>query len=237
MTETRENEAIEQLQAAIGYTFNDIKRLQEALTHRSFVNETKQPNVRDNERLEFLGDAVIDLVVSTALMRRFPEAREGALSRMRADLVNENGLATVAAKVQLGLALRLGRGEELSGGRDRASLLADAFEAVIAAVYLDGGLQSAEAAVLAHLDLPDDPATQMGDPKTQLQERIQAERHVTPTYRVVDERGPDHSKVFEVEIICEGAVLGVGEGRTKKEAEQAAAAAVLRALPATTEAD
>jgi len=149
---------------------------------------------------------------------------------MRAGLVNEGGLADVARALCLGEALRLGRGEEISGGRDRPSLLADAFEAVVAAVFLEGGLERAEAVVLAHLEIPDNLESRVGDAKTQLQERIQAKRHITPTYRVVEERGPDHNKIFEVEIICDGEVLGRGEGRTKKEAEQSAARTVLDQL-------
>ncbi len=227
---TGRQEPIDALQDALGYRFQEVRLLQDALTHRSFVNESKHADVGDNERLEFLGDSVLDLIVSSALMGRFPKADEGALSRMRAGLVNEGGLADVARALCLGEALRLGRGEEISGGRDRPSLLADAFEAVVAAVFLEGGLERAEAVVLAHLEIPDNLESRVGDAKTQLQERIQAKRHITPTYRVVEERGPDHNKIFEVEIICDGEVLGRGEGRTKKEAEQSAARTVLDQL-------
>jgi ribonuclease-3 len=197
-----------------------------AVTHKSFVNEHRGEGLRDNERLEFLGDAVIDLAVSHRLMQRFPDAREGELSKIRAAVVDEAGLARMARELDLGPLLRLGRGEELTGGRQKSSLLADAMEAVIAAIYLGGGLEP----VLAVIDrfLGDAFAraaagTLDRDYKTQLQELAQSRLRVSPRYRVVAEHGPDHSKVFEVELELKGDVIGRGVGRSKKDAEQAAA--------------
>lgn len=227
---------LDRLVAELGHTFRDRSLLIQALTHRSFVNENDAPGVEDNERLEFLGDAVIDLVVSDELMTRNPAAREGALSRLRASMVDESALAKLARELDLGEALRLGRGEALSGGRDRSSLLADAFEALIAAVYLDGGFDAARGVLLRRLVFPDRSAVPPGDPKTELQERLQAQRHLTPTYRVVGEDGPDHSKTFEVELLIDGAVMARAQGRTKKEAERTAAAVFLATEPFPVEA-
>lgn len=223
---------VKRLLAAVGHGFRDEALLWQALTHRSYVNECADPTVRDNERFEFLGDAVIDLVVSAELMARYPEAREGPLSKMRAAIVSEGALARVAEAVGLGEALRLGRGEELSGGRKKPSILSDAFEALMAAVYLDAGLEKVTEVLAPRLRFPDEAALERGDPKTELQQRIQAARHITPSYRLVEESGPDHSKLFSVEILVGGEVLGRGEGRTKKEAEQRAAAQVLAQLDA-----
>jgi ribonuclease III len=225
------SDPIARLQFEIGYAFEDHALLMEALTHRSYVNECQEP-VKDNERFEFLGDAVIDLVVSERLMQLHPDAREGALSRMRASIVSESALAGVAISIHLGEALRLGRGEEMSGGRTKPSLIANAFEALIAAIYLDGGMDEVREVLLVHLAFPNVHVTR-GDPKTEIQQRIQAERHITPTYRVVEESGPDHSKEFVVEILVGDQVLARGSGRTKKEAEQQAAARGLEQLDKT----
>jgi ribonuclease III len=228
-----EPDPIRRLVSALGYEFKSESILLEALTHRSYVNEAADPSVRDNERFEFLGDAVIDLVVSEELMRRHPEAREGALSRMRASIVSEAAFSSLAISIHLGEALRLGRGEDLSGGRAKPSLIANAFEALVAGIYLDGGLEAAREMLLLHLMFPDDGIPLRGDPKTEIQQRIQAKQHITPTYRVVEESGPDHSKIFVVEIVVGGEVKGRGSGRTKKEAEQSAAAVVLQELDKT----
>lgn len=224
-----QGDPIDALLRTLGYEFSNRAILLEALTHRSFVNECSDPAVRDNERFEFLGDAVIDLAVSEELMQRHPDAREGTLSRMRAAIVSETALARIAESLHLGEALRLGRGEEMSGGRSKASLIANAFEALMAAVCLDGGMERVREVLLRHLEFPGS-ALPRGDPKTEIQQRIQADRHITPTYRVVEESGPDHSKVFVVEILVGEEVLGRGRGRTKKEAEQRAAAVVLEDL-------
>lgn len=228
-----ELDPIKRLLHELGYAFKNEALLLEALTHRSFVNEATDPHVRDNERYEFLGDAVIDLIVSEELMRRHPDAREGALSRMRASIVSETAFSGLSISAALGEALRLGRGEDLSGGRTKPSLIANAFEALVAAIYLDGGLEAAREMLLVHLLFPESGAPLRGDPKTEIQQRIQAKQHITPTYRVVEESGPDHSKMFVVEIVVGGEVLGKGSGRTKKEAEQNAAAVVLQELDKT----
>ena len=223
---------VDRLIGVLGYEFSERTLLLEALTHRSYVNETNDVSVKDNERLEFLGDAVIDLIVSTELLRRFPYAREGTLSRIRASMVNENGLAKIAATLNLGEALRLGRGESLSGGRERASLQADAYEAIIAAVYLDGGFEKARAILERHFQYPDELDFAAFDAKTSLQELVQAKLHVTPHYRVLNEEGPDHDKIFTVAVICGADTLSQGTGRTKKDAEQDAAAKALSSLRA-----
>ena len=189
----------------------------------------------DNERLEFLGDAVIDLAVSHRLMERFPAAREGDLSKMRAAVVDEPGLAALARAFELGPLLRLGRGEELTGGREKPSLLADAMEAVVAAVYLEGGLAAVLALVDRYLEDAFDRAgagTLDRDYKTQLQELAQSRLRTAPRYRVVAELGPDHAKQFEVEVELRGEVVGRATGRSKKDAEQAAARLALEALAA-----
>ncbi len=197
-----------------------------AITHKSYVNEHRGEGLQDNERLEFLGDAVIDLAVSHRLMERFPEAREGDLSKIRAALVDEAALARIARELDLGSLLRLGRGEELTGGRQKSSLLADAMEAVVAALYLDGGLSPVLTLVDRFLSEAFERAaagTLDRDFKTQLQELAQSRLRATPRYRVVAEHGPDHSKVFDVELELRGEVVGRGAGRSKKDAEQAAA--------------
>ena len=223
------HDPIFRLMDLLGYRFAKPDLLVQALTHRSYVNECAEP-VQDNERFEFLGDAVIDLIVSSELMARFPDAREGPLSKMRAQIVSEGGLARIAEKLQLGEALRLGRGEEMSGGRTKPSILSDAFEALTAAVYLDAGLETATRVLLPWFEFPERLELRKFDPKTELQQRIQAELHITPTYRVIGESGPDHDKVFEVELIIGDDVKSRGEGRTKKEAEQSAAAKLLYLL-------
>jgi ribonuclease-3 len=206
-----------------------------AITHKSYVNEHRGEALCDNERLEFLGDAVIDLAVSHRLMERFPDAREGELSKIRAALVDEAALARIARELDLGALLRLGRGEELTGGRQKSSLLADALEAVIAAIYLGGGLAPVLGLVDRFLGEAFERAaagTLDRDYKTQFQELSQSRLRVAPRYRVVAEHGPDHSKVFDVELELRGEVVGRGAGRSKKDAEQAAAKAALDTLQA-----
>jgi ribonuclease-3 len=221
------------LEARLGFQLPDRALALAAITHKSFVNEHRDQVLEDNERLEFLGDAVIDLAVSHRLMERFQKASEGELSKLRAAVVDETSLAQIAREMDLGSLLRLGRGEELTGGRQKASLLADALEAVIAAVYLGAGLP----AVLTLLDRLLGKAFAQGeagtldrDYKTQLQELAQCRVRSTPRYRVVAEHGPEHSKTFEVELELRGEVLGRGTGRSKKDAEQAAAKLALEAL-------
>lgn len=218
------------LMSKLGYRFENLDLLREALTHRSYVNEVPGELVRDNERFEFLGDSVLDLAISTVLMERHPNAKEGALSKLRASIVNEASLAEVARSLSLGEALRLGRGEELTGGRDRSSILADAFEAVLGAVYLDGGYEVARALLERLVSVPVEGEGPVGDPKTELQEYVQAKVHRTPTYRLLREEGPDHDKRFVVVTSLGDLMLAEGEGRTKKDAERAAAKAALHRL-------
>jgi ribonuclease III len=227
-------DAVDALESRLGVRVRDRTVALAALTHKSYVNEHKdEDGLQDNERLEFLGDAVIDLAVSHRLMERFPGAREGDLSKMRAAVVDEQGLAGMARALDLGLLLRLGRGEELTGGRQKASLLADAMEAVVAAVYLGEGLLPVLAIVdrfMGEAFARAAAGTLDRDYKTQLQELAQSRLRATPRYRVVAEHGPDHSKTFEVETDLRGEVLGRGTGRSKKDAEQGAAKLALDLL-------
>src|SRR5919206_29598 len=219
----------------LGVGLADTRVALAAVTHKSYVNEHRGEGLKDNERLEFLGDAVIDLAVSHRLMERFPEAREGDLSKIRAALVDESALARMARDLDLGALLRLGRGEELTGGRQKSSLLADALEAVVAALYLGGGLLPVLTLVDRFLGEAFERAaagTLDRDYKTQFQELAQSRMRSAPRYRVVAEHGPDHSKVFEVELELRGEVIGRGSGRSKKDAEQAAAKTGLDALQA-----
>jgi len=218
------------LEERLGYTFRDRALLEQALTHSSFAFENQgqegAPIDCHYERLEYLGDAVIDLIASDLLIRRFGDAPEGALSRLRAGLVNADRLSGLARALDLGEAMRLGRGEESTGGRDKPSILADAYEAVFGAIYMDGGYDAAYAAAagafVALIDaLP--MAELLGDYKTPLQERVQARFRSTPVYRVIAEHGPDHSKNFEIEVWVDGRPWARGAGRSKKEAEQEAA--------------
>lgn len=211
------------------YQFTREALLNEALTHKSYVNERKGANRRHNERFEFLGDAVLSLIISEYLAVRYPELTEGALSKLKARLVSEAVLASAARRLDLGAHLRLGRGEELSQGRTKPSLLADGLEAVIAAVYLDGGLESARAFTLDVFaeelrEIESLPTTPGGeDYKTRLQEWCQQRYEALPRYVLVKESGPDHQKFFEVDVEIEGKVAGSGRGHSKKEAEQMAA--------------
>jgi len=197
-----------------------------ALTHKSYTNEHREDSGTDNERLEFLGDAVIDLAISHRLMERFPTASEGELSKLRALIVNEEGLAKVARALALGDLLLLGRGEELTGGRTKNSVLADALEAVIGAVYLSNGWDKVMELVDRHFAeaLAGVAEGRSGqDYKTRLQEDVQNRLRVSPKYRVTSESGPDHEKVFEVEVSINPELTARATGRSKKEAEQAAA--------------
>ncbi|MFZ0819397.1 MAG: ribonuclease III [Candidatus Acidiferrales bacterium] len=244
----------EGLEELLGHKFQSAEWLERALTHSSWLAENPAPKLddardeaqdspggripavanEDNEKLEFLGDAVLTLVVSESLLAGFPTWREGQLSKARASLVNANALAEAARRIGLGAHLRLGRGEEKTGGREKPSILADAYEAVVAAVFLDGGLEAAhafversliEAAVPRQLDSLGEP-----DHKSRLQEMIQARGWPTPEYKVIAETGPDHRKVFEVEVRVAGRASGFGTGLNKKEAEQAAARGVIAQL-------
>ncbi len=211
------------------YHFANPAILNEALTHKSYVNERRKQDYTHNERLEFLGDAVLSLIISDYLAKQYPELSEGGLSKLKATLVSEATLANVARRMDLGSRLRLGRGEERSNGREKASVLADALEAVIAAVYLDGGFEASRNITIAMLseELRQIESLHMKpggeDSKTRLQEWCQRRYDVLPQYVTVCESGPDHQKVFEIEVHVNSRLLGRGAGRSKKEAEQAAA--------------
>jgi ribonuclease III len=217
------------LESKVGHTFKNVSLLETALVHKSHLNENPGNGRSHNERLEFLGDSVLSLCISHILMERFPNLREGELSMTRAEIVNEAGVADVAARIGLGDWLFLGRGEENTGGRRKPSLLANACEAVLAAVYLDGGYQAAFEVVgrLFAKRLSEIEHWGLTDFKTRLQERAQALRRETPRYAVVGEFGPDHDKYFEVSVSLHGEVYASQPGRSKKEAEQRAAAAAL----------
>ena len=223
---------LKNLQKALGYTFQKPGHLQKALQHRSYVNENPVPNLKDNETLEFLGDAVLNLVVGHVLMQRHPRMKEGDLSRTRAQLVSEIQLAEVARSIDLGRYIRLGKGETQTGGREKPSILADTLEAVLAAVYLDGGYAAAFDVIASRLAFAFDAAGTAAadtDYKSRLQEYAQNYLKTKPVYRVVDARGPDHDKIFRVELELQDLRVQ-STGRSKKSAEQNAAREGLRAL-------
>ncbi len=222
---------INELETAIGYQFRNITLLQNALSHSSYANERWHDSLRSNERLEFLGDSVLGMVVAEHLYRTFPNRPEGELTRMRADMVCEKTLATVANGLSLGRHLMLGKGEEQGGGRSRESILADAVESVIAACYLDGGM-SAAVEFIQKFILVNVPVTKLhnADYKTALQELVQQKKNQVLSYKLVGESGPDHDKEFRVELTLNGEVVGTGIGSSKKRAEQAAAQEALELL-------
>jgi ribonuclease III len=220
---------LERLQERLGYTFGDRAILLQSLTHTSYGHEFLQDKsiaLRDNERLEFLGDAVLDVVISDILLESFPNAHEGQLSKMRAAVVNEKTLAEVARSIGLQDVLRLGKGESLTGGNQKPSILSSTLEALIAAIYLDGGF-NAVYPVVRHVFAPmfaeERELVAFYDHKTQLQEIVQARWKVTPTYHLLQTRGPDHAKIFDVEVRMNGQLLANASGSSKKEAEQNAA--------------
>jgi ribonuclease-3 len=220
-----------ELQQRISYAFRDAGLLERALTHKSFANENRLSE--NNERMEFLGDAVLDLVVSEQLMAAWPDASEGRLSRLRAGVVSEQSLSSVARAIGLGAFLRLGRGEEQTGGRNKDSLLANALEALVASLYLDGGISEADSFVRRHFAERFSMLQDAGGPtdhKTALQEICQERLKALPEYRITSEDGPDHEKRFTVELTVQGAFAGRGTGRSKKEAEQMAAKEALEKL-------
>ena len=222
---------IKDLEAAIGYHFQNITLLQNALTHSSYANERWHNSLMSNERLEFLGDAILGMNVAEFLFRTFPDRPEGELTRMRADMVCEKTLAAVAEKIGLGQHLLLGHGEDRLGGRKRESILADAVESVIAACYLDGGMDAARS-FIERFVLCEVPVQKMHnvDYKTALQEKVQQKKNQVLQYTLASQSGPDHDKQFEVEVMLNGTVVGRGIGSSKKRAEQAAAKAAVEAL-------
>lgn len=218
------------LEERLGYTFQDITLLQKALTHSSYANEHKEEGLSSNERLEFLGDSVLGMVVADHLYRANPDLPEGELTRIRAALVCENALFEVAQTLELGEHLLLGRGECVAGGRRRPSIMADAVEAILAAVYLDGGIGSARRVIVQMVINDVRGKIENHDHKTALQELVQRKSGQALSYRLLDASGPDHAKTFRVEVILNGKPAGTGAGHSKKEAEQNAAKAALEAL-------
>ena len=222
---------IKDLEVNIGYKFRNITLLQNALTHSSYANEHWHDSLMSNERLEFLGDSVLGMVVAEYLYITFPDRPEGELTRMRADMVCEQALAVVAERLSLGAHLLLGHGEEQGGGRNRPSILADAVESVIAACFLDGGMAVAKQFIKQFV-LCDVPVTRLHnvDYKTALQELIQKKKEQTLSYELIGESGPDHDKRFTVAVYLNGQAVGEGIGSSKKRAEQEAARAALEVL-------
>jgi len=225
MVKKERKEELAKLQETLGYSFREIMLLNKALTHKSYVNET-DGNLKHNERFEFLGDSVLDLIVSEYMIRKYSDYKEGVLSKIRAGVVNESCLAKLARKIDLGDYLLLGRGEEMSGGRKKPSLLANAYEALAGAIYFDSDLKSAAKVFLpsikkeikGFIETPE-----CRDYKSDLQEYTQNKMVCIPAYKVTKEIGPDHEKQFEVVVSIKDKSRGKGMGRSKKEAEQAAA--------------
>ena len=222
---------IKDLETAIGYRFKNISLLQNALTHSSYANERWHNSLLSNERLEFLGDSVLGMLVAEYLYHNFPNRPEGELTRMRADMVCEQTLASAANRIGIGEHLLLGHGEEQGGGRKRNSILADAMESVIAACFLDGGMEAA-LKVVQQFILVEVPVTKLhnADYKTKLQELVQQKKNQTLSYKLVGQSGPDHDKKFDVEVSLNGQVVGCGSGSSKKRAEQMAARAAIEKL-------
>lgn len=224
---------METLEKKLGYTFKNKSLLLNALTHSSYANEARN-GVTSNERLEFLGDSVLSIIVSNYLFHQFKEMPEGELTKIRASLVCEKSLCAFSRELELGKFLRLGKGEDKGGGRERDSILADAFEAVLAAIYLDGGIEVSRNYVmpfiLRELKHTDDEVFK--DYKTALQEIIQRNPEETVTYILTGESGPDHNKVFTVEVRLNSNVIGTGKGKSKKQAEQMAAKQALHLMGA-----
>lgn len=230
--EKRVAQKLDAFESRIDYRFANRELLIRALTHRSFVNEERCAQ-RDNQRMEFLGDAVIGLVITAALFEKYPQHTEGTLSKLKAHLVCTTTLANLATKLELGSCLMLGKGEESSGGRRKESLLADAYEAIVAAVYLDGGIDAAKRFVMSQhtevIDQVTSPAA-FQDAKSRLQEWVQEHHGQRPCYRITDVVGPPHDRTFTAEVVLGERVLGMGQGRSKKDAQRAAAAAALTQL-------
>ena len=222
---------IKDLENAVGYRFRNITLLQNALTHSSFANERWHDSLKSNERLEFLGDSILGMVVAEFLYRNYPDRPEGELTRMRADMVCETSLAKVADQIGLGQHMLLGHGEEQGGGRARVSILADAVESVIAASFLDGGMEPARKFIEKFIlcNVPEQ-RLRNADYKTALQELVQQKKNQVLSYELTGESGPDHDKHFQVQVLLNGSVIGAGEGTSKKRAEQDAARKALEKL-------
>jgi ribonuclease-3 len=228
---------IRTLELKLDYRFNDQVSLLQALTHPSFEHE--RAGGGNYQRLEFLGDAVLGMILAEALYRRFPESNEGVLSRFRSQVADQDTLAGIARSLGLGKFIRLGRGEEQGAGRDKDSILADVLEALLAAVYLDGGLDEVRRLIQRLFDpiLDNREATlRINDAKSELQELLCARRLPSPLYRLTDESGPPHDRLFRFQVLVDGVVVGEGEGRSKKVAQQAAAAQALETCSRTSDA-
>jgi len=224
----------------LGYRFQNQGLLEQALTHTSYAHEKEQSQTPENnvfpahyERLEFLGDAVLDLAIGDLLMRKFPEAAEGELTQQRANLVNEDGLAEMALELGLDRMILLGKGEESTGGRRKPSILSSGYEAMVAAIYLDGGYETVFRLIRDHFQARIERLAQtetIQDSKTRFQELVQARHKIAPSYRVIQERGPDHDKEFEVALLVAGRELARAWGKSKKEAERKAAELAIRKM-------
>jgi ribonuclease-3 len=222
------------LQKRLGYTFKQPALLELALTHPS-VSHEKSEKLHNNQRLEFLGDAVLQIIISTELYKKFPNRDEGTLSKARARMVNRAALAEQALQIKLGKELRLSRGEERSGGRERPSALADAFEAMVGAIYLDGGFMKVKKFILAQFTerlAGADASRPVGNPKGELQEMLQSQSAVAPEYRLLEAEGPDHDRSFVCAVRHRGRELARGTGKSKKSAETDAAAKAMKKLAA-----
>jgi ribonuclease-3 len=225
---------LSELEALLGYRFRDPSLLVRALTHRSYVNEHEDEGLLHNESLEFLGDAVLGFLVSSRSFRRFPELQEGALSKIKAYLVSAANLLQFARRIRLGEYMRLSKGEEKTGGRTKRAILEDAYEALIGAMYLDGGIEAASALLAPQveeiLDSLDVKHIVFGDFKSALQERLHNLGRPEPVYRVINEIGPDHRKTFVVQVLVHDEIVAEASGRTKKEAQQEAARIALESI-------
>ncbi|MCL2577624.1 MAG: ribonuclease III [Defluviitaleaceae bacterium] len=221
----------DQLQTNLGYTFKRHSLLKHAVTHASFVHEQKLNPLESNERLEFLGDAVLELCISDFLYHRYPEMSEGDLTKKRAALVRESSLASLARDLSIGTFILLGQGEASEGGREKDSILSDVLESIFGAIYLDGGLEEVRALILRLYEPIADKATRSNkDHKTTLQEHLQKISHETAVYSIIKEIGPAHKKIFTAQATHKGKVIGTGKGASKKNAEQEAARMALRGV-------
>jgi len=224
---------IKNLEKKIGYEFKNKQLIMRALSHSSYANENKKDHLKNNERLEFLGDSVLGLIISGYLYNHFPSHAEGQLTKVRARIVCESSLGEAAKIINIGEFMYFGRGEELTGGRERMSILSDAFEAVVAAIYLDGGMEPAQEFVLSQLKKTIADAIDgklFVDYKTKLQEVIQIKKGNHIKYEIFKEEGPDHSKIFFTNVKLNDEIIGVGQGRSKKDSEQEAAKEGLKRL-------
>jgi len=229
MISRQRSEELHEFEEILGYRFKKLQHLNKAFTHKSFAYENGR-QTKNNERYEFLGDAVLDLIVGDYMVQRFPLYQEGILSKIRSLVVSEAGLAKIAQGLDLGRFLLLGKGEEHSGGRGKPSILSNTLEAMTAAIYLDGGFEEAESVLLKHFVKSIDEAAftnNYQDFKSELQERIQTKFNTVPQYKVVRDTGPDHDKTFEVQVHIKRKIYGSGIGKSKKEAEQKAARSTL----------